>query len=194
MLRLIFSAALLAAGPASAQVPAPSEAAQPPAPPAADPAILFGVRESIEQIDISPDGQRVVYLQPGPGRTTIVYLHDLTAGGFPSEVMRSSGSPERFRWCRFATNDRIVCAAGGMSELNGTLIPFSRLFSMNRRGQDLKMLGQRASYYDARLRQFDGAILDWGSGADSSVLMAREVVPEAGRFGSCFGRSGRGVA
>ena len=50
--------------------------------PAADPALLFGVRENVEQIDISPDGRRLVFLQPGPGRTTIVYVYDL-AGGEP---------------------------------------------------------------------------------------------------------------
>jgi hypothetical protein len=64
---LAASFALLAAGAAIAHPPAAAPAAAPAA--TADPAHLFGVRESVEQIDISPDGQKVVYLQPGPGRS-----------------------------------------------------------------------------------------------------------------------------
>jgi dipeptidyl aminopeptidase/acylaminoacyl peptidase len=154
---------------------------------------MFGTRESVEQIDISPDGQKLVYLQPGPGRTTLVYLYNL-AGGDPVAISRSSGNPERFRWCRFATNERLVCQAVGMSVVEGVLVPFSRLVSMNTSGQDLKALGQRSSYYDARLRQFDGAILDWSGGENGSVLMARDIVPEEQRLGTRTTRTADGLA
>jgi dipeptidyl aminopeptidase/acylaminoacyl peptidase len=193
MLGLLFSAVLVVNGAAVAQpasAPAPAAAAQP-----ADPALLFGVRESVEQMDISPDGRRLVYLQPGPGRTTIVFVHDLAAANStPAVAVRSSGNPERFRWCRFATNERIICEARGMSEVEGMLVPFSRLVSMNADGTDPKLLGQRQSYNDARLRQFDGSILDWSGGEAGSVLMARELIPEAGMTGSRTGRTADGLA
>lgn len=194
MKSLLVSAALLAAGSAFAQQPA-QPAAPAAAAPAADPAALFGVRESVQQIDLSPDGRRVIYLQPGPGRTTIAYLHDLSGAGAPTEVIRSSGNPERLRWCRFATNDRLVCQAVGMTvSADNVLLPFSRLISLNTDGTDLKLLGQRASYYDARVRQYDGAVLDWGAGTEGSVLMARELIPEAGRIGSLIARTDNGLA
>lgn len=190
MKRLLATFVLLAAGAASAQQQPAAPAA---AAPAADPATLFGVRESVEQIDISPDGQKLVYLQPGPGRTTIVYLYNL-AGGDPTVVSRSSGNPERFRWCQFATNDRVVCRVSVMSDVDGVLTPFTRLVSLNLDGSDPKLLGQQSSFYDARLRQFDGSILDWSGGEAGTVLMARDTVPEAGRAGTRLTRTANGLA
>ena len=117
MKKLLFAFALLGTGAAFAQSPAPNTATAAPAAPAVDPATLFGVRESVQQIDISPDGRQLVYLQPGPGRTTLVYLYDLAGNGEPRLVSRSSGNPERFRWCLLATAERLVCEAAGMSVL-----------------------------------------------------------------------------
>ena len=75
ILRVVSLAAALAATPVFAQPAA--QPAQQPAQPAVDPSHLFGVRESVQQIDISPDGRRVVFLQPGTARGTGVYVHEL---------------------------------------------------------------------------------------------------------------------
>ena len=160
---------------------------------AADPAQLFGIREHIEQIDISPDGSRVVFLQAGPGRTTFVFVHDLNSDGEPRLVVRSDGSPERFLWCNFVTNDRLICQIRAMTGEGGNLIPFARLVSVDTNGQNLRMLGERSSFYDARLRQYDGDVLDWTGGEPGSILMARDFVPEAGRIGSRLARTGDGL-
>jgi len=180
---------LLAASIASVQQPA-----QPPAQPAVDPSHLFGVRESVQQIDISPDGQRVVFLQPGPGRTTGVYVHALDSSSEPRAIVHSDGDPERFRWCRFVTNDRLVCQIGGMVNSGGLLLPFSRLISLDTDGTHLTRLGQPSSAYDARARQFDGSVLDWSGGEAGSILMAREIVPEQRGAGTRLSRAGDGLA
>jgi dienelactone hydrolase len=181
ILRLLPLAAFLAASGVAAQQ-------------AVDPSQLFGVRESVEHIDISPDGNKVVFLQPGPGRTTVLYLSDLTSEAEPTVVARSSGNPERFRWCNFVTNDRLICQVAGMNTVEGRLIPFSRLVSLDLNGENVVMLGQRASYYDARLRQFDGDVLDWTGGEAGSILMAREIIPEEGRLGTRMTRTADGLA
>jgi dienelactone hydrolase len=152
--------------------------------PPADQARLYGARESVEHIDISPDGGHVVYLQPGPGRTTIVYLADLNERAEPQVVVRSDGAPERLRQCNFVTNERLICQLTGMATVTGVLVPFSRLVSLDTSGQNMRLLGERESFYDARLRQFDGAILDWLVGQDGQVLMSRDHVPEEGRIGT----------
>jgi dipeptidyl aminopeptidase/acylaminoacyl peptidase len=192
-------AAMIAAVPSSAQQPAPAApAAQVPAAATAtrqaSPAALFGVRDSVQQINISPDGQRVVYLQPGPGRSTRVYISDLAANSEPRLVIGSAGNSERLSWCNFVDNDRLICRVSGMADGAGVLTPFSRLVSMDTSGQDLKLLGQTASYYDARIRQFDGDVLDWLPGGNGEILMARDLVPEAGRTGSHIARSADGLA
>ena len=193
MKRLLACFVLLAAGNAAAQQPAGTPAAAPAAASATDPATLFGVRESVEQIDISPDGRKVVYLAPGPGRSSIVYLYDLAGGGTPTVVIRTDGDPERLRWCRFATNERLVCRIVGMTRDQAVLVPFSRLISMDTDGTHPQLLGQRQSYFDADLRQYDGSILDW-SATDGAVLMARQIVPEVQQLGSRVGRTGDGLA
>ena len=65
-----------------------------------------------------------------------------------------------------------------MTDRGRHLIPFSRLISIDTDGRTSRMLGQRSSFYDARLRQFDGAILDWlrrrrRRGADGARLCSR---------------------
>jgi len=165
-----------------------------PAQPAADQAELYGVREAVEHIDISPDGSHVVYLAAGPGRSTHVYVHDLAGGGEPRFVIRSDGAPDRLRWCRFVTNERLICRVTGMVG-GGTsmLIPYSRLVSLDVSGGNVTQLGQRNSFYDARIRQYDASIIDWLGGRENAVLMARDYVPEEGRMNTRLVRTANGL-
>lgn len=189
MKNLFFTVALLAASAASAQ-----QAAAPPPQPAADLATMYGARENVEHLDISPDGSRVVFLQPGPGRETVAFVYELAGGGAVREVARSSGSPERLRWCNFAANDRLVCRVMAMDASATFLIPFYRLISIDLQGGNPLLLGEQRSLDDARIRQNDGSIIDWLGGAEGVVLMAREYVPEAGRVGSRVNRTADGLA
>jgi dienelactone hydrolase len=178
--RLVFAAACMLASAADAQS-VPNSAA------------LFGVRESVEQIDISPDGNHVVFLQPAAGRRTAVFMHELGSEAESRAIANSSGDPERLRRCTFVTNDRLICRLSGMSSSTGVLLPFSRLVSFDTDGQDFKMLGQRESEYDAWLRQFDGQIIDWLPGQDGVVLMSRQYVPQVGRTGTRMVRTATGL-
>lgn len=184
MLRLLTftcGLALLAAAPSGAQAPAE------------DPATLFGARESIEGIDLSPDGQRVLYLAPGPGASTAVLVQDLGGQSQPRVAIRSDGNPERLYSCNFVTNDRFVCQIGVLSQDGDRLIPFSRLIAFDVDGGNPRMMGQQDSFYDAYLRQYDGSIVDWLPGEDGAVLMSRSYVPEAGRMGTRLVRSSAGL-
>jgi dipeptidyl aminopeptidase/acylaminoacyl peptidase len=179
-LTLFAAAALAVASASAAQAPA-------------DPALLFGVRDGVEDIDISPDGQHVAYLQPGPGRRTIAYLAEIGGTAAPQIVTASDGDPQRLRWCRFVTNDRLICQVTGMSVVESQLVPFSRLVAIDSNGRNVTLLGQHNSDYDARLRQFGGTIVDWLTPADGAVLMAHDYVPEAGRIGTLVSRTADGV-
>jgi dipeptidyl aminopeptidase/acylaminoacyl peptidase len=162
--------------------------------PAADPAELYGAREGVEHIDLSPDGRHVVYVQAGAGRTTIVYVADVGSTAAPRVVITSDGNPERLRWCSFVTNDRVVCQFSGMMGTADTVLAsFSRRVSVDTDGRNLVMLGERGSNFDAQIRQNDGAILDWLPD-QGAVVMQREHVPEAGRIGTRLTRSENGLA
>lgn len=152
---------------------------------------LFGVRETVQQIDISLDGQQVVYVTPTTGRASAAYVADL-AGGETQLVYSSNGSPDRLSWCKFASNSRLVCQVTGEIDVAGVLVPFSRLIAIGTDGKNVRKLGQRSSYYDTRLRQFDGDILDWLPDEDGAVLMARDYVPEA-KMGTRLARTTNGL-
>ena len=169
-------------------------AAQPAAQPATDAAQLYGARENVLHIDLSPDGRHVVYLQAGPGRQTVAYLAEVGSTAQPSVVIASDGNPERLRQCEFATNDRLVCVVSGVvMSADQILIPFSRRISVDTNGQNLASLAQQSSFYDSRLRQFDGHILAYLP-EQGAVLMARQHVAEAGVIGTRLVRSANGLA
>ncbi len=141
---LVGLSALALAVPATAQ--SPSAAA------------LFGAREDVEDIQISPDGSKIVFISGGRGSESLVNVAEL--GGAVRPITRSSGRPERLYWCNFASNDRLVCRIGGVSQIDGLKVGFARLLSLSQDGKEVKELGQRSSLYDLRPRQFDGEILD----------------------------------
>ena len=155
-------------------------------------AAAFGAREAASAMDLSPDGRRVVYIGPGSGRTSMVFIADLTTGQ-AKPIIKSTADPESLSWCAFVTNERIACRYSATFSESGILIGYSRLVSMNIDGSDVKQLGERGSAYDARLRQFDGTIIDWLPGEGETVLMAREFIPEEGPKNSNIVRKADGL-
>ena len=145
-------------------------------------ALAFGVREAVSNMDLSPDGKRAVFVGAGPGRTSIVYVADIAAGKMAA-ILSSNGDPEALRWCGFVSNVRIACRYGAIVKSGGGLIPASRMIALDITGKNVKELGQRASSFDAGIRQHDGSIIDWLPGDGNSVLMTRVYMPEVGRTG-----------
>lgn len=163
-------------------------------------AIAFGTRESITNMDLSPDGNLAVFLGGGPGRTTIVYLADI-ASGSSKPILYSKGDPESFESCSFVSNTRLACRfsaiipaqEANMATASG-LIPAARTISVRIDGKDMKQLGQQASSYDVGIRQYDGHIIDWLPGGGDDVLMTRLFLPEGFRdVPSNIQRTKRGV-
>jgi len=145
--------------------------------PLAAAAAMFGTRESISSMDMSPDGKMVAYVSPGPGATSAVNVAEI-AGGTEKPIVSSSGNPESLSWCNFVSDVRLICRIRGVVQMEGTPIGFSRLVAVGSDGSNPKPLGQKSSFYDAAIRQFDGAVLDWLPGDGKHVLMSRVYVPE----------------
>ena len=158
----------------------------------ADDAKMLGAREAVSQVALSPSGSKVVMLVAGPAGSTIAKVFDLQTGA-ANTVIGSAGNPESLNWCKFASDKQLVCQYSANVPGDGQLVGFSRLMTVGIDGKGLKPLGQRASDYDAGLRQFDGAILDWSADGSGSVLMARSYVPEQGRIGSLISRTKEGM-
>jgi dipeptidyl aminopeptidase/acylaminoacyl peptidase len=155
-------------------------------------ATAFGARQAATNMDLSPDGTRLVYIGPGSGKTSIVYIGDLTTGS-ATPIIKSTGDPESLSWCDFVSNERLACRYVATLNDTGVLVGYSRMISMNIDGSDVKELGQRSSDYDARIRQFDGSIIDWLPGQDGSVLMTRDFIPEQGKLDTNVVRTKEGL-
>lgn len=152
----------------------------------------FGARETVQSIAISPSGNRLVLLSAGPGRLTLVRIVELPAMSART-ILTSAGDPESFRWCDFASDTQIICRYSGNGLLGNDVVSFGRLVTFDSDGKNLKELGQRRSFYDAGLRQFDGSILDWLPGQGGAVLMERSYVPEAYKLNTRIVRDKEGL-
>lgn len=166
--------------------------AQPP--PLEAEAAAFGAREAVKSIVISPGGDKIAMVVAQSGRSSALQVVDVATLA-PRIIMQSKGTPESFRWCDFAGNEQLVCRYGGNVMVESLLAGFSRLVTLDTNGRNLKQLGQRESFYDAGLRQFDGSILDWLPDEQGAVLMSRAYVAEAGKMNTRLVRdkSGLGV-
>ena len=150
-------------------------------------AIAFGTRETTTRMDLSPDGSLAVFLGAGPGRTTIVYIADISAGT-TKPIFYSKADPDALQWCGFVSNTKLACRftaimkaeKARLATSNG-LIAASRMISIGIDGKNMKELGQTSSDYDLGLRQFDGDIIDWLPGGSNQVLMTRLFLPEGFR-------------
>jgi len=158
----------------------------------AEDAAAFGARESISSIDLSPSGNSLVFISPALGTDTVALSADV--GGTAAKPFLHAGNQgEQLSWCTFVTDDRLICRYRGMGTYEGILAPYSRLIAVSRDGSKVEQLGQRPSFYDSGLRQFDASVLDWLPGQKAQVLLARNFVPEEGRSDTRIVRKAQGL-
>jgi dipeptidyl aminopeptidase/acylaminoacyl peptidase len=143
----------------------------------ADDAAAFGARESVSQPVLSPDGDEILYLTPGPGRSTVALVANLSTGATRA-VTKSSGAPDQLEWCKYVSVKRAVCRVSALNDAGTGIIGSARLLALDLDGRNAKLLGQSSSAYDAYARQYDGDIVDWMDGRSGSVLMSRQYIPE----------------
>jgi len=139
-------------------------------------AAVFGARESAISLNLSPSGRFVSYVGPSSNGGAVAFIANVQTGD--SKAFLNSGKDgDHLRWCRFVTDQRLICRYTAIMNDAGVLLGFSRLIAINSDGSGLKQLGQGSSYFDAGYRQFDGDILDWLPGSGGPVLMGRQYVP-----------------
>lgn len=144
-----------------------------------DAAKAFGKREGVENISLSPDGDRVAFIEPSSGQGNRLYTVDLSGDKTPKAVLSASGDPERLSSCEWVSNQRLVCLIYAVSEIAGERFGASRIIAINSDGSDLKMLSKRQGQNAERFAFFGGALIDLLPADDGAVLMGREYVPES---------------
>lgn len=158
----------------------------------AEDAAAFGVREAISAPALSPDGNEILYLTPGPGRSTVAVVANVSTGASRA-VTKTDGTPEQLQWCKYVSGTRIVCRIYALADNGGTIMGGSRLVALDLDGRNVKLLGQSRSSYDAQARQFDGEVIDWMDGRNGAILMSRQYIPEEYKMNTRLVRTKSGL-
>ena len=142
-------------------------------------AALFGARQSVLDVSLSPSGKRLVYVAPGGPRGEVVYVVDLEGDPVPKRVLSNSEPTTDIDYCEWATDQRLVCGASIIESGVGVLIMSTRLFALNADGSDLVMLSGRDSADALGIRQDGGSVIALDvQGTPGRILMTREFVAE----------------
>ena len=141
---------------------------------------LFGGRPTAFSPDLSPNGDKIVYLAAGPGASTVARVADLTTKK-DGALVRSSGKPEQLYWCAFTDERWVVCHFGGQVKELGMIFPVARSVAIDTMTGTVRPLGAVDHSIDASgFEQVDGAILDWLPDEQGTVLMQRRYAAQTG--------------
>jgi dipeptidyl aminopeptidase/acylaminoacyl peptidase len=163
--------------------------------PAADAAVLFGARQGVQQVSLSPAGTKIAFLAPQPkGSGNVLYVVDAAAGNQPKAALASNGDPERITSCRWVSEQRLACNIYMLVRGDNDLLPATRLVAVDADGGNLKLLSNARRWNDLAIALGGGGVVDWSGGEDGTVLIGRYFVPEQ-RMGSHLvdDRQGYGV-
>jgi hypothetical protein len=133
---------------------------------------LFGTRPSAFAPDLSPVGDKLVYLAAGPGAATMVHVHDL-AKGTDKVLAGSSGKPEQIYSCDFADERWLVCRFGGWVKGLDVVYPVARHVAIDTETGKIRPLGAVVPTEEGGFEQFDGKVIDWLPDERGAILMQR---------------------
>lgn len=144
-----------------------------------DNAARFGALESIIDVSLSPDGNRLAFVEQGAGKARVLYVVDTTEGATPRRILSSDGgSGGNLSWCGWVTNARLACQTFARDNVAGEILGATNIIAIDAAGGNLRALSNRRSerslYADFR----GGSVIDWSSTENGSLLMTRSYVPE----------------
>ena len=166
--------ACAASGWAAEGVPAapavPTAAASAPAGGTRRPLAHFARLPLIEQLVLSPDGQRIAGLM-NHGNDTFVFVRDLAGDPTLRPILKTDNRSHRFSWLRWANDDRLAISARYANRRGWTEVSETRLFSVKRDGSGLVNLVRALPFANGRAAQFQDQVIDWLPRDGQHVLM-----------------------
>src|SRR5687767_10008163 len=78
-----------------------------------EPSLVFGARENVEFIALSPEGSRLAYAIPREGQGSRLMTLDVGSTQ-PRHVISVDGSRQRLAGCDWVSNRRLVCTIYGV--------------------------------------------------------------------------------
>ena len=146
-----------------------------------DAAKAFGAREHVEDISLSPNGQKIAYITPLPnGQGNALMTIDLNATQDQQKLaLRTDGAPLRINQCDWVSDNRLICTLWAVRMEAYGLSAISRLLAVNADGTEQKIVSVRQGANAHRFSYFGGRVIDLLPGDDGAVLVGRQYVPES---------------
>ncbi len=140
----------------------------------------FGARASVLDISLSPSGDKLAWVSPGPDHSEVLFVIDLAAGGKVAQIASNTTIHTDLSQCSWATDERIVCDVYGMARNgDGVLLPFSRMFAMSSDGSDALSMNERRSSRALGFNQNGGDIVALDvSDDEGQLLITRNYIEE----------------
>jgi len=128
----------------------------------------FAARPRIEDVSISPDGRYLALIETSNGKAAAVVLDRREHGSGPGKVVMGEPDQFHFSWCRWATNTRLLCSFGGMTQARGLVYGITRLVGVDADGGHMQVLLQNSEEVQG---QFQDRIINWDPGQPGTVLV-----------------------
>ena len=141
----------------------PAHADKAPLPPIS----AFAARSLVEGVTVSPDGRLLATIQTNHGKGVVV-VRERDGTGADSHAVLSEPDRIQIRWCRWATNTRLLCGYGGMTSMYGRYYLATRLVGVDADGKNMKVLIQDSVMAQG---QNQDRVLQWNPGPPNTILV-----------------------
>lgn len=140
-------------------------------PPPQLPTEAFARLPLVEDVALSPDGQRYAALV-NSGNGTYLATRE-TRGGTPLKTLFQTDNKQfQFGWIGWANNERLLVSLRYPSERNWVDSVETRLLSMRRDGTDVRNLVRRPAFGEqVRVAQFQDQVVDWMPDDPQHILL-----------------------
>lgn len=152
---------------------------------------IFAELPALTSVSLSPDGRRISMITPTAERVLTLQVVGDGENDRPRRVLHSSGNPEFFNWCQWATDARFVCQVYTMFDSANGVMMTGNFISVNDDGTSAVLLSNRHTDGGMYIDYRGGRVIDWLPNAPGSILMLRNYVP-SGRSTGAF-RMGMGL-
>ncbi|MEA3034776.1 MAG: hypothetical protein QOH04_535 [Sphingomonadales bacterium] len=160
-----------------------------------DPAALFGAREAVRGIGLSPSGRRLGFIGPAEGQGNALFVADVEGGKPPQRIFTADGRPGRLTDCYWVSETRLVCRIYLLLDKiqAGQIWPATRLLAVDADGSNPKLLSVEGTPDDLGVTLGGGEVVDWLPGERGAVLMTRNYVPQS-KMNTRFVETRQGLA
>lgn len=130
-------------------------------------AVAFGSRATLRNLHLSPDGQKLSFLQTHPEGFSVVRTLDFVTGELS---LVGTGNAEGFDiiWCDWANAERLLCALLATDEFSHDSYPVTRLLAINADGGNPQVLLRQLN---VAASQTIDRVIDWLADDPEHVLI-----------------------